>query len=123
MSCSIFIAAKNFSTSQENKIFPEGKRKTHIGIILTPLTNNIPHIKDTNFGKKYRILPKIGKDTKNLLQEYAERRKKYEELSKISENDSVYENCMNSHIASIELKDSENKLCISPETRISRWEK
>lgn len=111
------IAAKQFSTSQENKIVPEGKRKNNIGIILASLADNTPHIDDSDFYKKYSKLPKIGDDIKTSLKEHEEKRKKYDELSKIFENYHNYDNGINAHLAEIELKDSENKLGISSETK------
>ena len=67
--------AQKFSSSEHIKIGPEGKRKNHKGVILSPLTNNTPHIEHTDFDKKPRPLPKIGDDTETLLKEHAERRK------------------------------------------------
>jgi hypothetical protein len=110
-------AAKNFSSSQENKIRPEGKRKSHIGSILSPFTNNTPHIENTNFNKKYSILPKIEDDIETLLQEHGEIRKKYEELSEIADIHNVYENGMYAYLMDDKLKYSEKKLGISRETR------
>ena len=117
MSRNRLIDAKQYSMSQDKKIVPEGKRKNHIGSILPPLAHNTSHIEDSDIDKKYRVLPKIGDNTVTLLKEHGERRKKYEELSKIADIYDDYDNGMNAHLAGIEVEDSEKKLGISSKTR------
>jgi hypothetical protein len=109
--------AQKFSSSEHIKIGPEGKRKNHKGVKLSPLTNNTPHIEHTDFDKKPRPLPKIEDNIETLLKEHGERRKKYEELKNIADINDDYFNGMNAHHAGIDLKDYENKLGISSDTR------